>query len=120
MLPSRNRPVNVTLPSEIAALLRRGTVIPAHPLALDARRKLDARRQRALTRYYLDAGVPLRDVQIAARHADPRTTMEPLPRWPEKSARTGARPHSGSTSQQPVSEPHFSTDHNPANRNNAP
>jgi hypothetical protein len=48
------------------------------------------------------------------------TTMEPLPRWPEKSARTGARPHTGSTPQQPVSEPHFSTDHNPANRNNAP
>jgi hypothetical protein len=48
------------------------------------------------------------------------TTMEPLPRWPEKSARTGARPHSGSTPQQPVSEPYFSTDHNPANRNNAP
>ena len=44
------------LPSEIAALLRRGTVIPAHPLALDARRRLDERRQRALTRYYLDAG----------------------------------------------------------------
>src|SRR5262245_8930135 len=38
------------------ALLRRGAVIPAHLLALDARRKLDARRQRALTRYYLDAG----------------------------------------------------------------
>lgn len=31
-------------------------VIPAHPLALDARRRLDERRQRALTRYYLDAG----------------------------------------------------------------
>jgi hypothetical protein len=31
-------------------------VIPAHPLALDASRKLDARRQRALSRYYLDAG----------------------------------------------------------------
>jgi dihydrodipicolinate synthase/N-acetylneuraminate lyase len=31
-------------------------VIPAHPLALDAARQLDARRQRALTRYYLDAG----------------------------------------------------------------
>src|SRR5688572_19654352 len=56
MLPSSNRPVNVTLPSEIAALLRRGTVIPAHPLALDARRQLDVRRQRALARYYLDAG----------------------------------------------------------------
>lgn len=39
-----------------AALLHRGTVIPAHPLALDAGRRLDERRQRALTRYYLDAG----------------------------------------------------------------
>ena len=36
--------------------LRRGVVIPAHPLALSAARKLDERRQRALTRYYLDAG----------------------------------------------------------------
>jgi len=34
-----------------------GTVIPAHPLALNADRKLDERRQRALTRYYLAAGV---------------------------------------------------------------
>lgn len=33
-----------------------GTVIPAHPLALDANLRLDERRQRALTRYYLDAG----------------------------------------------------------------
>ena len=44
------------LPAGILGLLRRGTVIPAHPLALDAGRRLDARRQRALTRYYLDAG----------------------------------------------------------------
>jgi len=44
------------LPAETLALLRRGTVIPAHPLALDAQRRLDPRRQRALTRYYLDAG----------------------------------------------------------------
>jgi len=44
------------LPAETLALLRRGTVIPAHLLALDASRRLDARRQRALTRYYLDAG----------------------------------------------------------------
>ena len=36
--------------------LRAGTVIPAHPLALTAERKLDERRQRALTRYYLAAG----------------------------------------------------------------
>jgi dihydrodipicolinate synthase/N-acetylneuraminate lyase len=33
-----------------------GLVIPAHPLALDRDRRLDERRQRALTRYYLDAG----------------------------------------------------------------
>ncbi|MBI2749608.1 MAG: dihydrodipicolinate synthase family protein [Burkholderiales bacterium] len=44
------------LPKETLALLRRGTVIPAHPLALDGKRRFDARRQRALTRYYLDAG----------------------------------------------------------------
>jgi len=36
--------------------LRSGLVIPAHPLALNAERKLDERRQRALTRYYLAAG----------------------------------------------------------------
>jgi len=36
--------------------LGKGLVIPAHPLALDSRRKLDERRQRALTRYYLAAG----------------------------------------------------------------
>jgi integrase len=30
----------------------------------------------------LDAGVPLRDVQEAASHADPRTTMRPWPRQP--------------------------------------
>ena len=31
-------------------------MIPAHPLALTVRRTLDVRRQRALTRYYIDAG----------------------------------------------------------------
>jgi dihydrodipicolinate synthase/N-acetylneuraminate lyase len=36
--------------------LRSGLVIPAHPLALNSSRKLDERRQRALTRYYLAAG----------------------------------------------------------------
>jgi hypothetical protein len=44
------------LPADSLAVLRRGAVIPAHLLALDADRKLDARRQRAMTRYYLDAG----------------------------------------------------------------
>lgn len=36
--------------------LLEGVAIPAHPLALTAERKLDERRQRALTRYYLAAG----------------------------------------------------------------
>ncbi len=36
--------------------LAEGLVIPAHPLALTSARKLDERRQRALTRYYLSAG----------------------------------------------------------------
>src|SRR5271156_80294 len=36
--------------------LAEGLAIPAHPLALTANRKLDERRQRALTRYYLAAG----------------------------------------------------------------
>ncbi|RPH65390.1 MAG: dihydrodipicolinate synthase family protein [Burkholderiales bacterium] len=44
------------LPAGVLALLRRGSVIPAHPLALDASRRFDPVRQRALTRYYLDAG----------------------------------------------------------------
>src|SRR5256712_12376843 len=40
----------------IRRALARGTVIPAHPLALTADRRLDERRQRALTRYYIAAG----------------------------------------------------------------
>jgi dihydrodipicolinate synthase/N-acetylneuraminate lyase len=35
---------------------RAGCVIPAHPLAIDADKRLDERRQRALSRYYLEAG----------------------------------------------------------------
>ncbi|HEX7126425.1 MAG TPA: dihydrodipicolinate synthase family protein [Thermodesulfobacteriota bacterium] len=55
-----------------AAALRRGLVIPAHPLALTERRTLDERRQRALTRYYLDAGagglaVAVHSTQFAIR-----------------------------------------------------
>jgi len=40
----------------LRAHLLAGQVIPAHPLALTADRRLDERRQRALTRYYVDAG----------------------------------------------------------------
>src|SRR5690606_34319743 len=44
------------IPATPLAALRKGGVIPAHPLALDASRKLDERHQRARSRYYLDAG----------------------------------------------------------------
>jgi Dihydrodipicolinate synthetase family len=59
---------------QVLATLRKGAVIPAHPLALDADRKLDPRRQRALTRYYLDAGagglaVGVHTTQFAIREA---------------------------------------------------
>jgi hypothetical protein len=55
------------------AHLLAGQVIPAHPLALTAKRTLDERRQRALTRYYLDAGaggvaVGVHTTQFAIRH----------------------------------------------------
>ena len=43
-------------PQGILRRLREGVVIPAHPLALNRNRKLDERRQRALTRYYMAAG----------------------------------------------------------------
>jgi dihydrodipicolinate synthase/N-acetylneuraminate lyase len=45
------------LPLDIRTAILDGIAIPAHPLALNAERKFDAVRQRALTRYYIDAGV---------------------------------------------------------------
>src|SRR5712671_3915100 len=85
--------------------LRQGQVIPAHPLALTPARKLDERRQRALTRYYHAAGAggiavgvhttqfAIRDhgllkpvLELAAKTAadcDSRIPPhpDPLPRW---------------------------------------
>jgi dihydrodipicolinate synthase/N-acetylneuraminate lyase len=60
--------------SELRKALLRGLVIPAHPLALTAERKLDERRQVALTRYYCDAGaggvaVGVHTTQFAIRSA---------------------------------------------------
>ncbi|HLY08517.1 MAG TPA: dihydrodipicolinate synthase family protein [Planctomycetota bacterium] len=59
---------------EKRSLLKKGVVIPAHPLALTSRRTLDERRQRALTRYYLAAGaggiaVGVHTTQFAIRDA---------------------------------------------------
>lgn len=46
-----------SIPIKVRESIQKGVVIPAHPLALDANRRLDERRQRALTRHYIDSGV---------------------------------------------------------------
>lgn len=63
---------------QVRAILQSGRVIPAHPLALTAQRKLDERRQRAISRYYIDAGagglaLAVHTTQFAIR--DPRFTL---------------------------------------------
>src|ERR1700704_1209722 len=66
----------------IRRVLARGAVIPAHPLALTASRRVDERRQRALSRYYVAAGagglaVGVHTTQFAIR--DPRIGLfEPV------------------------------------------
>jgi len=42
--------------NEVYKILKEGTVIPAHPLALKKNRKLDEKRQKALTKYYILSG----------------------------------------------------------------
>ncbi len=74
--------MSVPLPVVVAASLARGVVIPASPLALDAERRLDTRRQRALWRYYSAAGaggvaVGVHTTQFAIR--DPKIGLwQPL------------------------------------------
>ncbi len=63
------------LSKDIITSLHNGVVIPALPLALNSQRKLDERRQRALIRYYLDAGaggiaVAVHTTQFAIRNPD--------------------------------------------------
>ena len=77
------------IPTDVMTLIQQGTVIPAHPLALDANRKLDVRRQRALSRYYLDAGaggmaVGVHTTQFAIRESG---LYEPVLRLAAEQAR---------------------------------
>lgn len=46
----------VSMDPQVHSKIKKGIVIPAHPLALTEKRTLDEKRQRALTRYYLAAG----------------------------------------------------------------
>src|SRR5579863_9674563 len=77
-LPNAGRKILMRLREK----LRSGLVIPAHPLALNVNRKLDERRQRALTRYYIASGaggvaVGVHTTQFAIR--EPRVGLyEPV------------------------------------------
>ncbi len=85
---------SVLATTEIRSLLQCGLVIPAHPLALDAQRQMDVRRQRALTRYYLDAGagglaVGVHTTQFAIRDVG---LYEPVLRLAIETAREWIKP----------------------------
>jgi dihydrodipicolinate synthase/N-acetylneuraminate lyase len=67
-----------TTSQDFRSTLHRGIAIPAMPLALNAQRQLDERRQRALCRYYLAAGAggiaaAVHTTQFAIR--DPRIAL---------------------------------------------
>lgn len=88
--------------TQLRQRLLAGLVIPAHPLALTARRRLDERRQRALSRYYLAAGagglaVGVHTTQFAIR--EPRHGL--LAPVLELAAST-ARERTGSRDSRPV------------------
>jgi hypothetical protein len=82
------------LPKDVLDTLRRGVVIPAHPLALREDRSLDETRQRALSRYYIDAGagglaVGVHTTQFAIRDVglyEPvlRVTAEEMDGWTDR------------------------------------
>jgi Dihydrodipicolinate synthetase family len=81
------------LPEAVHELLFEGAVIPAHPLALNADRKLDAHRQQVLSHYYIDAGagglaVGVHTTQFAIRTA---SLYEPVLRLAAESVQRWAR-----------------------------
>ena len=83
--------------------LAQGTVIPATPLALDAGRKFDEKHQRALLRYYMDAGVggiavgvhttqfEIRDPKLGLIEPVLRLTAQEMARYEEASGKTLVR-----------------------------
>jgi len=91
--------------------LRSGCVIPAHPLALKPDRKLDERRQKALTRYYLASGagglaLGVHTTQFAIH--DPKIGLyQPVLELAIETARTFAvsTPHQLSLSETVVPSP---------------
>ncbi|MEV5763685.1 dihydrodipicolinate synthase family protein [Micromonospora sp. NPDC052213] len=111
--------MSAALPLDVGAALREGVVIPAHPLALDATGRLDERRQRALSRYYLDAGagglaVGVHTTQFAIREAG---LLEPVLRIAVDTVREAPRDRSvvlvagvSGTTDQAVAEAKLAAD----------
>ena len=82
--------------TELRERLQQGLVIPAHPLALTSGRRLDERRQRALTRYYLAAGagglaIAVHTTQFAIRRPE-HGLLEPVLSLAAEEARRCGRP----------------------------
>ena len=85
------------IPPKVVQTFREGTVIPVLPLVLSDARRLDEERQRALIRYYIDAGAGGIAVEApavetrksgAALHAALLTlTSETIDRWCERKGR---------------------------------
>ncbi len=88
--------ITTDIPFPIMKRFKRGTVIPAMPLALNEHRKLDERRQRGLIRYYLDAGsggiavgvhstqFEIRDPEIGLYEPVLELCGEEIDRWAQK------------------------------------
>ena len=77
--------------------LHEGTVIPANPLALDENRNFDEKRQRAVVRYYLDAGVGGLAVAVHTTQFEIRepkyNLLEPVLRLAKEEAEKFEREH---------------------------
>lgn len=85
------------------AKLAEGTVIPATPLALDDGRKFDEKHQRALVRYYMDAGVggiavgvhttqfTIRDPKVGLYKPVLELTAQEMENYEQKSGKTLVR-----------------------------
>jgi dihydrodipicolinate synthase/N-acetylneuraminate lyase len=87
------------IPSNLLSAFADGMVIPAMPLALDAGRAFDERRQRALVRYYIDAGAggiaagvhstqfEIRDPEVGLLEPVLSLVSETIDEWGERTGR---------------------------------
>ena len=88
---------------DVLKKVRQGTVIPAQVLALDENRRFAPRYQRALTRYFIDAGaggiaVGVHSTQFAIRKPEVglfepvlRETSRFIDEWCEKTGKRSSR-----------------------------